>query len=53
MENMREKLKDMAYDQKVSEKEITGTMQKEGKKERKEMVEENFSALETKTDHQI
>ena len=53
MENMKEKLKDTAYDQKVFETEMAGTIQKEENKERKEKAEENFSELEMKNGHQI
>lgn len=35
MENMKEKLKDTAHDQKVFETEMAGTIQKEENKERK------------------
>lgn len=52
MENMKEKLKDTACDQKVFETEVAGTIQKEEKKERKDEVEENFSELETENGHQ-
>ena len=53
MKNMKEKLKDTSYDQKVFETEVARTIQKEENKERKEKVEENFSELETKNDHPI
>ena len=39
MKNMKEKLKDTAYDQKVFETEVARTIQKEENKERKEKVE--------------
>ena len=53
MENMKEKLKDTACDQKEFETEVAGTIQKEENKERKEEVEKNFSELETENGRQI